>query len=728
MPLSPVNVTNELRRLTNSSVASAPTLSISQETVAGVRCVDLVYSAFKSTIEDVVYSIPAGSIRLNTADVAAPTSYYVYVVVSNHQPVVTKSPIDPTEVAGLVFARLSIIRFKSSGGVATVYYVRRTYAANSNVLFNIRNWDTQATPLYYDGGAPSVDAVSGQLSMEAMIYRRLFFQGTIPEITAGALVLSDEVTSYADLEDSTTYNDGSAITGGKYHKVLVGVITSLTKAYPFVLRRQAKPSVEYSTLDEAIIDSEHCAANSFPLAYRGMVIPLCYIAMKVGDASDIEIIDLRLTGISGGGGGGGGGVGDHSLLVNLGADDHLQYFRTDGARVMTGSIDVGNYDINNVGHIQFDTTAPAAAPVEGKMDWNPDEGTVNVGMPGGNVNLQLGQEIIRRVYNDSGADMHNGDLVYISGSTGAKLKVTLARANLAATSSPRTLYMLTEDIDNNHYGYCTFWGDVHDVNTDGIAPGTVLWLSAASAGQYTQTKPSAPNFKIKIGGVLKQGLANGIVTMSQYNGGELNDIADVNIDTPARGDMLTYRSGGYYQNLAKGAEGTYLRSGASDPAWSALQATDIALPYAMASDSTTQAIANVAAAQVVTFNTGVYASGITRTSSSRYTIVTPGVYLITFSGIAALAATPANKHLEIWLRVNGSDIANSNTRVELATVNVEMTVAVSFIQTFAAGQYFELWTWGDDTDCRWLATAAAVGPVRPAVPSVIMTVNMISRS
>jgi hypothetical protein len=40
---------------------------------------------------------------------------------------------------------------------------------------------------------------------------------------------------------------------------------------------------------------------------------------------------------------------DHSQLLNLGADDHLQYLRTDGARVMTGDLNVGGNDITNVG-------------------------------------------------------------------------------------------------------------------------------------------------------------------------------------------------------------------------------------------------------------------------------------------------------------------------------------------------------------------------------------------
>lgn len=151
---------------------------------------------------------------------------------------------------------------------------------------------------------------------------------------------------------------------------------------------------------------------------------------------------------------------------------------------------------------------------------------------------------------------------------------------------------------------------------------------------------------------------------------------------------------------------------------------EINAPYLMQSDATDQAIANVTLAQVVTFDTDVYHSGITRTSSSRFTIPTAGTYLICFSGIAS--STQIGKILEVWLRVNGSDVAASNTVYTFKAANSTAIIAVSFIQTFTANQYFEFWTWGDDTGCKWDATAAAGSPTRPACPSIIITANRIS--
>lgn len=148
-------------------------------------------------------------------------------------------------------------------------------------------------------------------------------------------------------------------------------------------------------------------------------------------------------------------------------------------------------------------------------------------------------------------------------------------------------------------------------------------------------------------------------------------------------------------------------------------------PHLMQSDSTDQAIANVANAQVITFDTDVHHRNITRTSSSRFTVVFGGSYLIAFSGIAVAAV--AGKLIQVWLRVDGSDIANSNTIYVFKGVNASAVIAVTFIQYLSAGQYFEFWTWGDDTGCKWDATAAAGSPTRPASPSIIITANLVSR-
>src|SRR5512136_146003 len=58
--------------------------------------------------------------------------------------------------------------------------------------------------------------------------------------------------------------------------------------------------------------------------------------------------------------------------------------------------------------IQFSLIPTTPAAAEGKLVWNADDGTLNLGMPGGSVNLQIGQEMLVRVQNKTGTTIPNG--------------------------------------------------------------------------------------------------------------------------------------------------------------------------------------------------------------------------------------------------------------------------------------------------------------------------------
>lgn len=155
----------------------------------------------------------------------------------------------------------------------------------------------------------------------------------------------------------------------------------------------------------------------------------------------------------------------------------------------------------------------------------------------------------------------------------------------------------------------------------------------------------------------------------------------------------------------------------------------VVIPHLMQSDTTDQAIADPTTDQVITFNTDVHHSGITRTSSSRFTITKEASYLITFSGVTMGAI---NEYIAVWLKINGNNVVNSNTLYQYKANNATAIVAVSFIDHFAVGDYFEFWTWGTSVNSKWDATAAVaanpgVTPARPACPSIIITANMVGK-
>jgi hypothetical protein len=148
---------------------------------------------------------------------------------------------------------------------------------------------------------------------------------------------------------------------------------------------------------------------------------------------------------------------------------------------------------------------------------------------------------------------------------------------------------------------------------------------------------------------------------------------------------------------------------------------------------TSQTIASVTSPQVVALEKDYDVEGMIHSLTtgsglynSRVYVPTAGSYEILFSGIAK--ETTADKtHIDVWFRVNGTDIVDSNTRVELATKDTECTVVVAIIIDMNGGDYVEAITCGDSLTLSWLYTAlSSANPVRPATPSVIMTVKKIS--
>lgn len=152
------------------------------------------------------------------------------------------------------------------------------------------------------------------------------------------------------------------------------------------------------------------------------------------------------------------------------------------------------------------------------------------------------------------------------------------------------------------------------------------------------------------------------------------------------------------------------------------------LPYGSFSDSSSQGIANVNNAYAIALNTDEaknYITHSTTVNNSRVYIDKAGTYLITFSAIGKSAAV--NKLLDIWLSVDGTNVPRSNTRSRFVGTANERIITVTFIYSFTANQYFELYMASDDTGTQIVSTGTQSNPTRPACPSIIVTVNWISK-
>jgi len=213
----------------------------------------------------------------------------------------------------------------------------------------------------------------------------------------------------------------------------------------------------------------------------------------------------------------------------------------------TSNVNLGEFQLS-AGQITFDQTPTQTAGV-GVMRWNDTDGTLDLGLKGGNVTLQLGQEQIVRVVNKTGSNLTEAgyQAVYTSGAQGQRLKVDLALANSDLTSAG-TLGLITENILVNQEGFVTTNGLVRGINTTGSlqsetwADGDILYLSPITAGKLTNIKPTAPQHSVTIGVCVYAHITQGAIFVKVDNGYELEELHNVLISSVANNQGLFYES------------------------------------------------------------------------------------------------------------------------------------------------------------------------------------------
>lgn len=232
-----------------------------------------------------------------------------------------------------------------------------------------------------------------------------------------------------------------------------------------------------------------------------------------------------------------------------------------GSILMTGSV-----------YLTYPTTSSiyfsgSTATNVGRLTWNENDGTLDLGLKGGNVTLQIGQEEVARVVNKTGIDLleANYQAVRISGAQGNRVKVALAKGDGDANSLD-TLGLVTENILNNESGFVTTYGLVRGIDTRGNlqnetwSEGDQLYLSPTTFGGLTNIPPTAPSHSVRLGYVV-QSSPNGSIFVKVDNGYEIDELHNVNINTASLsyGDLLMYDTQVWYNT--KQLTGSYSLTG-----------------------------------------------------------------------------------------------------------------------------------------------------------------------
>jgi len=153
-------------------------------------------------------------------------------------------------------------------------------------------------------------------------------------------------------------------------------------------------------------------------------------------------------------------------------------------------------------------------------------------------------------------------------------------------------------------------------------------------------------------------------------------------------------------------------------------------PHGAFQDSTDQTAANTTTAYAVTFNTTDFSNGVTIASGSRITVADSGIWNLQFS-IQFTNTTNASHDVDVWFRVNGTNVANSNSRFGFSPRKgvgdpFHIIAALNYFVSLNANDYVEIMWRPSDVGVTIEQYAASSSPTRPAVPSAIVTMSFVS--
>lgn len=325
-------------------------------------------------------------------------------------------------------------------------------------------------------------------------------------------------------------------------------------------------------------------------------------------------------------------------------------------------------NVRKLGFNQYPSPDPGANnPAVGTAWWSSEDDTLMLQHHGG-VRQQIGEETYMRVVNHTGSTLANGTVVGFGGVNGDQLVEAVPYIADGSMPPEYIIGVTTEEIADDGIGRVTAWGRVREIDTSAFTEGDILYVSPTTAGAFTATKPTAPQFAIPVASVL---------------------IVDASV-----GEVFvrpTIEQALYYGTFSKTADAT---------------------PAA------------INTAYVITLDTTGISDGVSLVSSSRITVDYAGLYKLN-AGYQLRSSAASQKNIWLWIRKNGSDVAYTS-RIQTLALNGGYTdVRISEFLSLQANDYIEL-MWAADSTSISLKAAAATA-FAPAAHSVRASLTQIQQ-
>lgn len=139
-------------------------------------------------------------------------------------------------------------------------------------------------------------------------------------------------------------------------------------------------------------------------------------------------------------------------------------------------------------------------------------------------------------------------------------------------------------------------------------------------------------------------------------------------------------------------------------------------------DTTTQT--NLAQINKVKFNSTYISDGVSIVDNTKITFAHAGRYNVQFS-LQLDKGDSGTDDFDLWVLRNGETGPWTNTRVTLTGNAAKSVAAWNFVVEESAGTYVELAWYSLDSDLFIHAEPPQTNPVRPGIPSAIVTVTQV---
>ena len=181
---------------------------------------------------------------------------------------------------------------------------------------------------------------------------------------------------------------------------------------------------------------------------------------------------------------------------------------------------------------------------QGLVSWNPDEETLDVVLDG--AILQVGQEFIVNVRNDTAITIANGTPVMLTSTLGNSGRVLVKPMDgTVQSNSMRVVGVTTVEIGAGLDGKATILGKIRDMDTTGASVGEtwqnndVLYVHPTQIGKFTKVAPTSSQIDMPIAIVVNAHTSGTLfVRVLPYNRNELSPAITANYYDKTAIDIL----------------------------------------------------------------------------------------------------------------------------------------------------------------------------------------------